>query len=87
MRKVACQFCEKKFHPKGLPSHRAHCRVVTAKTVAPVDLGKNFASNVASNEVHPRTELMHGAARLWDTLSDHEKLFAIALFMERSRGY
>jgi hypothetical protein len=36
--------------------------------------------------VHPMTEMLHGANRLWDTLSDGEKLFALALFMERSRG-
>lgn len=70
-----CRHCGKPC--KGLRGRGVHERHCPPKVVAPVN-------EVA---VHPKTEMLHGANRLWDALSDSEKLLALALFMERSRGY
>jgi len=43
-KKVECQYCHKKFHPKGVYSHRARCRRNTPHSEAPKVAAQNLVA-------------------------------------------
>ena len=77
----ACQFCNRPCKgQRGKTLHEQKCksRPSTVAPTPPVDMGTNYVAP------HPRTQMMSAVNKVWNCLSDHEQLYALALLMEKS---
>jgi len=81
--KQLCMFCQKKF--KNVRKHDKWCKARQKTVFADSLIQEENAAHVDNQTaLHPRTELRNSLNKVWNCLSDGEKLYALATFYSRS---